>query len=267
MSYTILQEWRCGNRKAGVGITPLSRLAVLNAVKRPIGFTLVELLVVISIIAVLLAILMPSLQKAREQAKSVVCRQNLKQQGLAVRMYADDNKGKLPQADTFGDVIRPYLGIDKSVINPLSGGSKYMQCPSQKMEYGFSSYGLNFINVFSHNQPGYSWDSNPALNEMLGKSQKLDNVPRTTFMISEASSNWVLSPTRWVLDKCTDGDTIKDTNWAAWRKYGDMCKYNGFSPRHIKAGNLLMGDGSVRSLKLMSWIKNVDGVWGKPIRP
>jgi prepilin-type N-terminal cleavage/methylation domain-containing protein len=231
------------------------------------GFTLVELLVVISIIAVLLAVLMPALQKAREQGKSVVCKTNLKQQGLALRLYVDNNKGKLPQADEFGDVIRSYLAIDKNVINPLSGGSKYMHCPSEKMEYGHSSYGLNFINVFSHNEPGYSWSSNAAMNEMLGFSRKLDRVPRSTFMISDSSSDWVLAPTRWVLDKDTDNDRTKDTNWAALQKYGNIYRYNGFNPRHRKTGNFLMTDCSVRLLKLISWVKNEGGIWGKADRP
>ena len=54
------------------------------------GFTLVELLVVISIIALLLAILMPSLQQAREQAKKVICGSNLRQQGTALKLYLND---------------------------------------------------------------------------------------------------------------------------------------------------------------------------------
>ncbi|HBR19823.1 MAG: hypothetical protein A2Y13_12855 [Planctomycetes bacterium GWC2_45_44] len=52
------------------------------------GFTLVELLVVISIIALLLAILMPALQKAREQGMAIVCRSNLKTLGLSEKLYA-----------------------------------------------------------------------------------------------------------------------------------------------------------------------------------
>jgi prepilin-type N-terminal cleavage/methylation domain-containing protein len=64
--------------------------------KKHEGFTLVELLVVISIIALLLAILMPALQRAREHARSVVCAANLKQIGLAIFMYCDANKGKMP---------------------------------------------------------------------------------------------------------------------------------------------------------------------------
>jgi prepilin-type N-terminal cleavage/methylation domain-containing protein len=231
------------------------------------GFTLVELLVVIAIIALLLSILMPALQKVREQGKALVCGVNLKQQGLALGLYANDNNNKLPQADEYGTVIRPYLSIDKKIINPLSGGSKYMWCPSQKMQYGFSSYGLNFINVFSHNLPGYSWNSNPTMNEMQGLSRKLDRVPRGTFMISDASSNWVLSPTRWVIDKDTDGDRVKDTNWGAWQTYGEICRYNGFAPRHRKAGNAVFGDISVRPVTLKGWINNQDRLWGTPDRP
>lgn len=55
------------------------------------GFTLIELLVVIAIIAVLMAILMPALNKAREQGQRIVCKSNLKNYTLATQMYADDN--------------------------------------------------------------------------------------------------------------------------------------------------------------------------------
>jgi len=60
------------------------------------GFTLVELLVVIGIIALLISILLPSLSKAKEQAKRLACANNLRQFGNAVQMYAGESQGLLP---------------------------------------------------------------------------------------------------------------------------------------------------------------------------
>jgi prepilin-type N-terminal cleavage/methylation domain-containing protein/prepilin-type processing-associated H-X9-DG protein len=63
------------------------------------GFTLVELLVVISIIALLLSILLPSLKLAKDRAKEVVCASQLKQWGVAFGCYANDHRGLWPHCD------------------------------------------------------------------------------------------------------------------------------------------------------------------------
>jgi prepilin-type N-terminal cleavage/methylation domain-containing protein/prepilin-type processing-associated H-X9-DG protein len=59
------------------------------------GFTLIELLVVIAILTLLMAILLPALQRVRNQARDVVCRANLKQWGTILALYTEDNQGKL----------------------------------------------------------------------------------------------------------------------------------------------------------------------------
>ena len=64
------------------------------------GFTLIELWVVIAVIAVLMAILMPALAKAREQGKRAVCLVNLRQLNLAWTLYADDNANRIVNANT-----------------------------------------------------------------------------------------------------------------------------------------------------------------------
>lgn len=66
--------------------------------KRKTAFTLVELLVVISVISLMMAILMPTLGRARQQGKSVVCLSNLRQMGVAAQSYVNDNDGYYPAA-------------------------------------------------------------------------------------------------------------------------------------------------------------------------
>jgi prepilin-type N-terminal cleavage/methylation domain-containing protein/prepilin-type processing-associated H-X9-DG protein len=104
------------------------------------GFTLVELLVVIGIIALLISILLPSLNRAREQAKSTQCLNNVRQLSLAFVMYANNNKGTFPKSAAINDAkpddwiwwqsgrdfnesaIAPYLS------KPLS--RDFFKCPS-----------------------------------------------------------------------------------------------------------------------------------------
>src|SRR5438477_858890 len=69
-----------------------------TAISHPRAFTLVELLVVIGIIALLLALLLPTLSRARESARRTQCLANIAELGRAVLLYAHDNKDHLPDA-------------------------------------------------------------------------------------------------------------------------------------------------------------------------
>jgi prepilin-type N-terminal cleavage/methylation domain-containing protein len=90
------------------------------------GFTLIELLVVIAIIALLMAILMPTLQRVRKQAWAVRCQANLKQMGMVVSMYTEDYNGKFHQEVGFPTdgpenswvyAMRPYYKSEPEIRN------------------------------------------------------------------------------------------------------------------------------------------------------
>jgi len=142
----------------------------------PGGFTLVELLVVIAIIALLMAILMPALNRAKEQGKRAVCLSNLRQLTLAWIMYADDDDGEICAANVnhsdYGWVDRmdaadpenvQKAAIMSGMLYPYCSNLKLYKCPT-----GVRGEMRTYSIVSSMNTiPGGSWKGTVLKNKEL----------------------------------------------------------------------------------------------------
>jgi prepilin-type N-terminal cleavage/methylation domain-containing protein len=119
--------------------------------RRVRAFTLVELLVVIGIIAVLVAALLPALNRARENARRVACASNMRQLTVALRMYANDNRQRFPpdwihweEGQDLADApVTQYLGGRDTVAGVFRCPSDYMENPRRLLS-GFRTYDYSY---------------------------------------------------------------------------------------------------------------------------
>ncbi len=118
---------------------------------RQTAFTLIELLVVIGIIGILMSLLMPTLSRAKGKVNDVKCISNLRQIGIALTIYADENQSKLPFAErrpsTPVDPQHIYPRIVDVLSNNVAGALTIFRCPRDKFgwfEKEGSSYEWNY---------------------------------------------------------------------------------------------------------------------------
>lgn len=141
-----MKQKLAGNRAAALAQKRLSQ--------RKGAFTLIELLVVIAVIAILAAMLLPALSRAKSQAQSAKCRSNLHQFGLALKMYVDENRQEFPfyHVGEGGDYswaasLEPYLRVswtNRSIHCPAyKGGVLHIPGTLEFGSYDIGSYGYN----------------------------------------------------------------------------------------------------------------------------
>lgn len=172
------------------------------------GFTLVELLVVISIIGLVISILLPSIASARAHSKFVVCRGNLRTMGQLIQAYAIENDDRIPRGPTHRPVSYPFTMLDAEIAtnqiwtvayqygagkhpaeyiglgllsrNPGKSGNEFLFCPddgSRNLAEEAPRIGDPANNAFS----SYLYRQMDLMPEQILKEGKLDNLQNSDF--------------------------------------------------------------------------------------
>jgi prepilin-type N-terminal cleavage/methylation domain-containing protein/prepilin-type processing-associated H-X9-DG protein len=229
---------------------------------RPGGFTLTELLVVISLGAILAGTILPALNTAQETMKAAVCLGNMHQWGLAISLYVEDQRDYYPFDGTFGggllcgsktwfDVLPPYIKQPKlcDLYNantpPAPGMKSVWICPSETNNPTFSPPTMS--------TPYFSYAISTCLhqtgNTRIGFRRSRMVSPATTIIFCEEPQN---------------DPTFGETNGKYIAEDPPQTTYNTSTARHSGGLNFVMGDGHAQWIRVEDYCRSCPtdiGVW------
>jgi prepilin-type N-terminal cleavage/methylation domain-containing protein/prepilin-type processing-associated H-X9-DG protein len=236
---------------------------------RDAAFTLIELLVVIAIIAILAALLLSALAKAKESAKRANCMSNLKQVGLACRMYANDSRDKLPVLEAAN---WPWDMDTVVVTNLLAQGftRDILFCPSFTEFNNINIWDFEIVNPGSdHKVLGYAFafsGTGDALSGLFNTNWNTSMVPITITVFTPPGAE-TYTPTPTSRELAADATISQNGSFTRvvvdWAWPARSPHLNGVN---AAGGNVLFLDGHVmwRNFKSMS-LRGIGGDVDGPV--